>query len=71
MEYPIKVKNVCIPQITREHYKYIVVHESENKQTGETEYLFYNFTNDLYSASMSIREIENGVVLELGNVVSL
>lgn len=67
MEYPIKVKNVCITKTTRKNYKYIVVRECRN-QFDEVEYWFYNFTNDLYSATMMIRETENGIVLELQNV---
>ena len=67
MEYPIKVRNVCITDTTRKNYKYIVVRECINYR-DEIEYWFYNFTNDLYSATMMIREIENGVVLELQNV---
>lgn len=67
MVYPIKVRNVCITNATRKNYKYIVVRECRNYH-DEIEYWFYNFTNDLYSATMMIREIENGVVLELQNV---
>ena len=67
MVYPIKVTNVCITHATRKNYKYIVVRECRNYH-DEIEYWFYNFTNDLYSATMMIREIENGVVLELQNV---
>ena len=67
MVYPIKVRNVCITNETRKNYKYIVVRECRNYH-DEIEYWFYNFTNDLYSATMMIREIENGVVLELQNV---
>jgi len=69
MEYPIKVKNVFITDTTRNYYKYIVVRECENQTTGETEYWYYNFTNDLYSATMMCRETGNGIVLELQNVI--
>ena len=67
MEYPIKVRNVCITDTNRKDYKYIVVRECRNHR-DEIEYWFYNFTNDLYSATMMIRETENGIVLELQNV---
>ena len=69
MEYPIKVRNVRITGTTRKNYKYIVVRECRNYR-DEIEYWFYDFTNDLYSASMMIRDTENGVVLELQNVHS-
>lgn len=67
MVYPIKVKNIRITEKNRKDYKYIVVRECRN-QLDEIEYWFYDFTNDLYSATMMIRETENGIVLELQNV---
>jgi len=63
-----KVRNVCITKENREYYKYIVIRECENYR-GVMEYWYYMFTNDLYEATMAMREIGNGIVLELENVV--
>lgn len=46
MEYPIKVRNVCITDTNRKNYKYIVVRECRNHR-DEIEYWFYNFTNSV------------------------
>lgn len=68
MEYPVTIKNVAFCKTTRENYKYVVARECYNGN-DELEYWFFDFTNDLYTASMQCRETGNGVVFELSNCV--
>lgn len=68
MEYPVTIKNVVIAKSTRENYKYVVARECYNDD-DELEYWFFSFINDLYVASMQLRETGNGVVFELSNCV--
>lgn len=68
MNYPVKIKNVCLSKTPRENYKYIVAREVYN-DNDEIEYWHYNFTNDLYEATMMCRETGNGVIFELSKCI--
>lgn len=58
-----KIKNICITSENRNNYKYIIVRECGN------DLWFYDFSNDLQSASRICREIQNGLVYELDQVI--
>lgn len=59
----IKALNVTIDDSDRAKYKYIILREYEG------EYWYYSMTNDLLNASAIIKEITNGVVVELRDVI--
>lgn len=59
----IKVKNICICPSNREMYKYIIVREVND------EYWFYGFANNLFLASKTAFDLNNGRLIELENVI--